>query len=96
MDLDKKISEFLARAETRPTRSKLEPYDALLRSLRARRWTYQRIALALAEEFGLKVNPKTIWAYLQAQRSVVQPDTPLAGSPAKAQTTPGRRFNLDA
>lgn len=95
MDLDTKISEFLARAETRPARSKLEPYDALLRSLRTRRWTYQKIAQALAAEFGLKVNPKTIWAYLQVQRSVVQHDTTPARSPVKAPTLQKRRFNLD-
>ena len=98
MDLEKQISDFLSRVETKPPRSKLAPYDALIRTLRRRRWTSQEIADALASEFGLRVNPKTIWAYLHSRRHAEEAyEAPKPTLPAQPQTSPAkRRFNLDA
>lgn len=98
MDLEKKITDFLARVEVRPPRSKLAPYDSLIRTLRRRRWTFEEIAHALASEFGLQVNPKTIWAYLHVRRDTDNADAPIKTTPV-AQPRPSqikRRFNLDA
>ena len=98
MDLEKKIADFLARADPKPTRSKLEPYDELIRTLRQRRWTFKMIAEVLNAEFGLKVNPKTVWDYLQVHRGVQKVMNPTHASQDNSVrlSTPKRRFNLDA
>jgi transposase len=98
MELEKKIADFLTRTEARPARSKLAPYDELIRTLRQRRWTFETIAEALDTEFGLKINPKTIWAYLQVRREVTSPTgQKKTDQDTKAQlSAPKRRFNLDA
>jgi len=98
MELEKKIADFLAHTEAKPARSKLAPYDELIRTLRQRRWTFEAIAEALDTEFGLKINPKTIWAYLRVRRAVISPTGQKKTAPdTKAQlSAPKRRFNLDA
>lgn len=98
MELEKKIADFLARAETKTPRSKLEPYDELIRTLRQRRWTYQEIAKALSEDFRLKINPRTIWDYLHVH---TKPREATSHSEARQEKnvsvkTPKYRFNLDA
>jgi len=97
MHLEQKIGDFLAKAETKAARSKLAPYDTLIRTLRQRRWTFAVIAQTLQNEFGLAVNPKTIWAYMQVHREHTQP--PLSAKPEafplSNPSTPKRRFNLD-
>ena len=97
MNLEQKIGDFLTKAESKPARSKLAAYDALIRTLRQRRWTFAAIAQTLQTEFGLVVNPKTIWAYMKVRREPQQ--APLL--PAKSETSlpnspQKRRFNLDA
>jgi len=82
----------------KPARSKLASYDELLRTLRKRRWTFVEIAQALEREFSLRVNPKTIWAYLQVSRDAeppVEPAKVIADQPLLEQR-PKRRFKLDA
>lgn len=98
MDLDQRIKRFLEASAAKPERSKLAPFDELLRTLRKRRWTFVEIAQALEKEFGLKVNPKTIWAYLQVKERAKQreeAEKPITPAPA-AEPRPKRRFNLDA
>jgi len=58
MNLEQKITSFLATADTQPPQSKLEPYTELIRSLRQKRWPFHRIAKALQDDFGriLKAN----------------------------------------
>ena len=71
MNLDDQIANFLADADARPTRSKLEPYADLIRELRQRRWTFRKIADALRERFAVTASPSTIhdFARVRAQRA---------------------------
>ena len=98
MELEQKIAAFLAKVETKPARSKLAPFDGLIRSLRQKRWTLLAIAQTMETEFGLKVNPKTVWAYLKVRRDHIKTGVvKLTEKPAPAKLTPpARRFNLDA
>jgi IS30 family transposase len=95
MNLEQKIGDFLTKAESKPARSKLAAYDTVIRTLRQRRWTFQAIAQTLQSEFGLSVNPKTIWAYLQVQREHA-PLLPAKSEHSLPSSPQKRRFNLDA
>lgn len=100
MSLDDDINAFLAAAETRPAASKLEPYAELIRTLRQRRWTFQEIAAALRDRFGLSVAPSTIHNFIKVRAK----RKPVGDMPPKAQevapsssAAPKRpRFHLDA
>ena len=102
MSLDKKISDFLARTETKPAASKLESYAELIHILRMRRWTYVQIAQALHDEFGLRVHPTTIHAFVKvrAKRKPSPKPTPQSHGQEPALSShalPKRpRFNLEA
>lgn len=97
MSLEQKITTFLAAAETVPAKSKLEPYTELIRTLRQKRWTYQRIARTLREEFGVSAAPSTIHHFQQVRAKrkggaqVNPPEVPVSASVPKRP-----RFNLDA
>ena len=99
MNLDEKIADFLAATKAEPARSKLEPYAELIRGLRQRRWTYQKIAQVLRDEFDVTVAANTVFAFAKVRagkRGVPAPaisaDPPLL----PAQPTPRkRRFHLD-
>jgi IS30 family transposase len=71
MSLDDQIAKFLADADARPARSKLEPYAGLIRELRQRRWTFRKIADALREQFAITASPSTIhdFAKVRARRA---------------------------
>jgi IS30 family transposase len=99
MSLHDKIAEFIAQADARPARSKLEPFADLVRELRQRRWTFQRIAAALRERFGVSVSPSTVHDFVRvrAHRARIEPTAPPpAGSPAEPSPAPRkRRFHLE-
>ena len=97
MSLDDQIAKFLAGADARPARSKLEPYADLIRQLRQRRWTFRKIADALCERFAVTASPSTIHdfakvrahrARAQAQRT--QPEPTQLGAAAPASSKPPR------
>jgi len=98
VDLDDKITAFLATADAKAARSKLEPYSDLIRQLRQRRWTYDQIAQALRDEFGLCAHRTTIHAFVKARAGnktgVLVMSTPAPGQ--SAQPARRARFNLDA
>ncbi len=106
MNLDEKITAFLATASTQPPQSKLEPYTELIRSLRQKRWPYHRIAKALQDDFGIKTAPSSIHNFVKVrakkpdQYVIVPPATTSAHS--LKPTSPAvpvikrPRFNLDA
>jgi IS30 family transposase len=102
MSLDQRISDFLARSEARPALSKLEPYAEVIRTLRQRRWTYQEIAHALRDEFGVTAALSTIHAFVKVRANRKgasdHPASPLPGAAATSQPSSGRRprFHLDA
>jgi hypothetical protein len=99
MSLDDLIAEFIAKADARPARSKLEPYADLIRELRQRRWTFQRIAAALRERFGVSASPSTIHDFVRvrAHRPRIEPmpttpaESPIEPIPARRK----RRFHLE-
>src|SRR5690606_39648269 len=97
MNLEQKINTFLATAEIVPTKSKLEPYAELIRALRHKRWTYQRIAKTLVEEFGVSAAPSTIHHFQQVRakrkntREIIQPEGPVVAASPKRP-----RLSLDA
>ncbi|MFT3784081.1 MAG: hypothetical protein QM790_18905 [Nibricoccus sp.] len=95
MSLENKISEFLAQADTKPAASKLEPYAELIRTLRQRRWTYQQIAIAMKEQFGVTVAASTMHNFVKvrAKKKLVI-GTSKSCPPAADFKRP--RFNLDA
>ena len=98
MSLEEKIAAYLVQAAEQPAASKLEPYTELVRSLRQKRWTYQRIAMALRDDFGLKVAPSTIHAFVKVRsKRSVAPARPSAEAFSPQPKVPAkRRFNLDA
>jgi IS30 family transposase len=67
MNLDDQIAKFLAEADARPARSKLEPCAELIRELRKRRWTFRKIADALREKFAVTASPSTIHDFLRVR-----------------------------
>ncbi|MBI2512505.1 MAG: hypothetical protein HYV96_11030 [Opitutae bacterium] len=98
MNLDERISAFLHQTETKPARSKLEPYTDLIRTLRQRRWTYVEIAQALRDKFAVDVHPTTIHAFVKvrAKKCAVATMPPPAAPAVAARETKKPRFNLDA
>jgi IS30 family transposase len=99
MSFDQKIADFLARSEAKQAPSKLEPFAELIRTLRQRRWTFGQIAAALLEEFGVRVHPTTIHAYVKVRvrrgRAVELPG--LGTIHEQVKPAPRKqRFNLDA
>jgi IS30 family transposase len=97
MNLDDQIADFLADADARPARSKLEPYAELIRELRQRRWTFRKIADALRERFAVTASPSTIhdFAKVRAQRAKAenrrtQPERPQHDAAATASSKPPR------
>ncbi len=100
MNLDDQIAKFLADAETRPARSKLEPCAELVRELRQRRWTYRKIADALREGFAVTASPSTIHDFVKVRarraKAEIQPtrsDCPQ--NKAGTTTAASRRFFTD-
>ena len=80
------FDEFFSNAASEPF-SKLEPYAALIRQCRRRRWSFRRIAAELKKQKQISVAPSTIWHFLQSQAPVAaannppKPPTPPAGIP---------------
>jgi len=100
MNLDDQIANFLANADARPTRSKLEPYADLIRELRQRRWTFRKIADALRERFAVTASPSTIHdfarvraqrARAETQRTELEHAKPGAAAPASSKP---QRFHV--
>ena len=99
MSLDDQIADFLAKADDQPAPSKLEPYAELIRGLRQRRWTYQKIAVALRERFGLATGPSTIHDFVRVRARRPQrepsPAHPAPEAAEPSETPRKRRFHLD-
>jgi len=100
MSLDDQIAKFLADADARPARSKLEPYAGLIRELRQRRWTFRKIADALREQFAITASPSTIhdFARIRARRAKAEIQPARSDRPqAKAVATEAasRRFFVE-
>jgi hypothetical protein len=99
VNLDDKITAFLVTADAKAARSKLEPYSELIRQLRQRRWTYDQIAQALRDEFGLCAHRTTIHAFVKARAgkgAIAMPPSDLSGSRIGTSASVKRsRFNLD-
>jgi transposase len=97
MGTDEKIADFLARAETRPAPSKLEPYHELIRTLRQRRWTYKEIAAALRVEFGVSAAPSTIHAFIKVRAQKKKVASLVPSNSESTASPPDRkpRFRLD-
>ncbi len=104
MSTNAKIQAFLESAAEFPAKSKLEPYAEMIRTLRRKRWTYQRIAYALRSEFALPVSPSTIHNFVKvrAKRRRQTPDDDASTSKQQTRHTPKPRpaerprFNIDA
>jgi hypothetical protein len=97
MSLDDQIADYLAKTDARQPRSKLEPYAELIRGLRQRRWTYQRIAAALKEQFGVIAVPSTIHDFVRVRARAPRPD-PHPERATSEPPTPGPRkprFHLE-
>lgn len=97
MSLDQRIADYLAAADVVPARSKLEPYRELIRGLRQKRWTYQRISRVLRVEFGVSAAPSTIHHFQQVRAkkcggTKVNPSAEAVAIPAAKRP----RFKLDA
>lgn len=67
MNLQEQIAAFAAEAEAHTGRSKLEPYDALIRTLRQKRWTYAEISAALRDRFQLSAAPGTVHSFMKVR-----------------------------
>jgi hypothetical protein len=100
MDLDQEIADFLKTTEAGSSRSKLEPYAELIRGLRQRRWTYEKIADALRTRFGVTVAPSTVFAFVKvrARRKAgfVLPAPAVTACDPHGPGAPRPRFRIDA
>jgi len=101
MSPDDQIAKFLADADARPARSKLDPFADMIRELRQRRWTFRKIADALRERFAVTASPSTIhdFAKVRARRAKaeMQPAQPSRPQPKDGATpTARRRFLLES
>ena len=106
MNIEQKITSFLATASTQLPQSKLEPYTELIRSLRQKRWPYHRIAKALQDDFGIKAAPSSIHNFVKVRAKkndqyVIAPPTTttthsLKPTPPAVPVIKRPRFNLDA
>ena len=106
MNLEQKISSFLATADTQPPQSKLEPYAEMIRALRQKRWPYHRIAKALQDDLGIKAEPSSIHNFVKVRakkidrHDIAPPETPSSHSlkpmSSAAPVIKRPRFNLDA
>ena len=107
MNLQEQIAAFAAEAEARTGRSKLEPYKALIRTLRQKRWTYAEISAALRERFQVSAAPGTVHSFMKV-RAKMKPSTSDAPTPQANEhrspllqpeqsppNQPRRRFRLD-
>ena len=100
MNLDDQIANFLADADPRPARSKLEPYAELIRELRQRRWTFRKIADALGERFAVTASPSTIHDFAKVRahraRAEAQPTQPAQTQPDAVAPTSSKppRFHV--
>jgi hypothetical protein len=61
------FEEFFVNAQPGPVR-KLEPYAALIRQCRRRRWSLRRIIAELKKQKQITVSSSTLWAFLQSQK----------------------------
>ncbi len=99
MSLDDQIADFLAKADGRPPRSRLEPYAELIRELRQRRWSYREIAVALRERFSVPTGPSTINDFVRVRaRQPQREPLPAAHAlepPEQSPTRRKRRFHLE-
>jgi transposase len=107
MSLDQKITDFLARAEPKPTPSKLEPYAEFIRTLRQRRWSYVEIAKTLRDEFGVQAHPTTVHAFVKVRAKKknaftmpapdhAAPSQPVSTAASQSSSAKRSRFHLDA
>lgn len=107
MNLQAQIAAFAAEAAARTGRSKLEPYEALIRTLRQKRWTYAEISAALRDRFQVSAAPGTVHSFMKV-RARTKPATPNATTPLTNEhrspapqpeqsptNQPRRRFRLD-
>lgn len=103
MNLQEQIAAFAAEAEARTGRSKLEPYEALIRTLRQKRWTYAEISTALRERFHVSAAPGTVHSFMKvrartkpAKTNATTPPAFLPAAPQSAEAPHRRyRFNME-
>lgn len=106
MDLQEQIATFAAEAATRTGRSKLEPYERLIRTLRQKRWTYAEISTALRDRFQVSATPGTVHSFMKVRARRQYPITPTHRGRLISETRPQPsspstkktpwRFNVDA
>src|SRR5437016_3575703 len=65
--MEKALQAILDRLPPPRRRSKLEPYAALIRALRARGRSYREIVTILREHCGLRVATHTVYHFVQAR-----------------------------
>jgi hypothetical protein len=82
---------ILASLPPRRPRSKLEPYAALIRALRARGRSYREIVTILRERRGLRVATHTVFHFVRARAR-----KPVAPRPSRRQPSASTRHSPDA
>jgi IS30 family transposase len=65
--MERAIQAILDSLAPRRRRSKLEPYAALIRALRARRRSYREIVTILRERCGLRVSTHTVYHFVRVR-----------------------------
>jgi hypothetical protein len=63
--IDERFKEILENLPPKPPRSRLEPYDKLIRELRRRGTTYRKIAEILAEKCQFETSASTIHDFVR-------------------------------
>ena len=65
--MDKRIQAILDGLPPKPPRSRLEPYEELIRELRNRGRTYREIVQVLSEHCGFSTVPSTVHSFVRAR-----------------------------
>ena len=89
--MENALQAILDSLPPRRRRSKLEPYAALIRALRARGRSYREIVTILRERCGLRVAMHTVYHFVQARaqkHSAVNRSRPHPPAPARRASAP--------
>ena len=84
--MDRLTQDFVNSLGDYPMRSRLEPYQELIRALRRKRFPYRKIAAILKERYQLEISKSAIHDFLKVRRKR-SPAVPEAIAPASRPQT---------
>jgi len=84
--MDRLTQDFVNSLGNHPMRSRLEPYDELIRALRRKRFPYRKIASILKERYQLETSKSAIHDFLRVRRKHSQVFPEAIAPPPPSET----------